>query len=128
MQFHEYRAHEDHRRKGRYDIVPELGGDLNFSIHPPGIVPDELHMHKLQTDYFTVAQGRVFFRLVYQDGKEEKFVLSADDKKTLVIPPGVWHNYTALEPALMIFYISRKYDPADEFRRPVDAKGWTLDS
>lgn len=128
MQFHEYRAHEDHRRNGRYDIIPGLEGDLNFSIHPPGIVPEELHMHKRQTDYFTVAQGRVLFRLVDEDGREEKFVLGESDKKTLIIPPGVWHNYMALKPSVMIFYIDHKYNSADEFRRPVDAEGWKLGS
>lgn len=124
MQFHDYRIHEDERRKGRYDIIPGLAGDLNFSVHPAGVVPEDLHMHKVHADYFTVARGRVLFRLQYEDGREEKFALSAQDHKTLIIPPGVWHNYAALEPSLMIFYIDQKFDTADEFRRPVDAEGW----
>ena len=128
MQFHEYRVHEDHRRKGRYDIVPGLTGDMNFSIHPAGIVPEDLHMHKEHTDYFTVAQGRVLFRLLYEDGREEKFMLGESDGKTLVIPPGVWHNYMALEPSIMLFYLDRKFDVADEFRKPIGPEGWVVDS
>lgn len=126
MQFHEYRSREDHRRKGRYDIVPGLAGDMNFSVHPPGVIPEDLHMHKIHTDYFTVAEGRVLFRLVYEDGREEKFTVSGNDSKTLVVPPGVWHNYMALEPSVMIFYIDRKYDAADEFRKPVGPEGWMI--
>lgn len=126
MQFHEYRFHEDHRRSGHYDIVPGLLGDMNFSIHPAGVIPEEWHMHKVHTDYFTVAQGKVLFRLLYADGREEKFVLSDKDSKTLLVPPGVWHNYIALEPSLMLFYIDRKFDTADEFRKPCDQEGWAI--
>ncbi|MEK9147987.1 MAG: hypothetical protein AAB650_00970 [Patescibacteria group bacterium] len=127
MQFHEYRFHEDDRRKGRYDIVSGLVGEMNFSVHPAGVVPEEWHMHKIHTDYFTVAKGRALFRLLYEDGREEKIILSERDAKTLIVPPGVWHNYTALEPTIMIFYIDRKFDAADEFRKPCDADGWSVD-
>ena len=127
MKFHEYRVHEDHRRRGSYDVVPSLPGDLNFTIHNPEVRPEELHMHKDQTDYFAVAKGRVLFRLEDKDGKEEKFIMTEDDHKTLEIPPGIWHGYMALEPSIMVFYLTHKYDPNDEFRRPVDAEGWTLE-
>ena len=122
--FYEYRVHKDHRRAGSYDIFPALPGDANFTKHSPGIIPDELHMHKKHTDYFAVVSGRVKFRLVYEDGKEEKFILTEDDHKTLVVPPGVWHNYMALEPSIMVFYIDRKYDEADEFKKKVPQDGW----
>ncbi len=123
-QFIEYRVHEDHRRSGAYDIFPTLPGDANFTRHNPDVIPDELHLHKKHTDYFTVALGSVKFRLVYEDGREEKFVLSDKDKKTLVIPPGIWHNYMALEPSIMVFYIDHKYDAADEFKKKVGPEGW----
>ncbi len=116
-QFYEYRTHSDHRRMGAYDIVPSMPGDFNFTIHNPNVIPEELHMHKKQTDYFAVASGKVMFRLVYEDGREEKFVMTENDHKTLIIPPGIWHNYMALEPSIMVFYISHKYDPADEFHK-----------
>src|SRR5271154_5832406 len=119
-EFHEYRSHEDERRAGAYDIFPGLPGDANFTKHAPNIAPDELHMHKIHTDYFTVATGRVKFRLFYEDGREEKFLLTENDKRTLIVPPGVWHNYMALEPSMMIFYIDRKFDVADEFRKKID--------
>lgn len=125
-QFHEYRNHSDHRRKGAYDIVPGLSGDFNFTVHNPNVIPEELHMHKRQTDYFAVARGKVMFRLVYEDGREEKFILTENDKKTLIIPPGIWHNYMALEPAVMVFYISHKYDSKDEMKRLSKPSEWLV--
>lgn len=125
-QFYEYRTHSDHRRSGSYDIIPGVSGDFNFTKHPAGVIPEELHMHKKQTDYFAVAQGRVIFRLVYEDGREEKLLMTEDDHKTLIILPGIWHNYMALEPSIMVFYISHKYDPADEFHKKTDPSEWDM--
>jgi dTDP-4-dehydrorhamnose 3,5-epimerase-like enzyme len=119
-----YRVHEDHRRRGAYDIFPSLPGDANFTKHTADVVPEELHMHKIHTDYFTVAVGRVKFRLIYEDGREEKFFLSEKDHKTLAVPPGVWHMYMAVEPSMMVFYIDHKFDIADEFRKPLAPGGW----
>ncbi len=83
-------------------------------------------MHKRQTDYFAVVQGKVMFRLVFEDGKEEKFIMTENDHKTLVIPPSIWHGYMALKPSIMVFYLSHKYDSNDEFRRKTDSKEWEL--
>ncbi len=124
--FYEYRTHSDYRRGGTYDIIPGVEGDFNFTKHPAGIIPEELHMHKNQTDYFAVVQGKVMFRLVSEDGEEEKFIMTEDDHKTLIILPGVWHGYTALEPLIMVFYLTHKYDSNDEFRRKTEASEWEL--
>lgn len=125
-QFYEYRTHSDHRRSGSYDIVPGVEGDFNFTKHPAGIIPEELHMHKKQTDYFIVASGKIMFRLVYEDGREEKFIMTENDHKTLIIPPGTWHGYIAIEPSIMIFYLSHKYDQDDEFRQKTNPSEWEL--
>ena len=53
---HHHRFHEDSRRRGFYDIVPNLPGDMNFTHVPRGSIAG-MHMHKKQTDYFIVAQG-----------------------------------------------------------------------
>ncbi|KKR55414.1 MAG: hypothetical protein UT92_C0005G0004 [Candidatus Curtissbacteria bacterium GW2011_GWA1_40_24] len=124
--FYEYRTHSDSRRSGSYDIIPGVDGDFNFTKHPAGIIPEELHMHKNQTDYFAVIQGRVMFRLIYENGKEEKFIMTENDKKTLIIPPDIWHGYTALEPSVMVFYLSHKFDSSDEFRKKTDPSEWKL--
>ena len=126
MKFHNHRVHAEHRRAGADDLVPSLPGDFNFTIHQPSVIPEELHMHKKQTDYFVVAKGKVMFRLVYEDGKEEKFILTDKDHKTLEIPPGVWHGYLALEPSIMVFYLTQKYNPKDEFRKKTKPEEWKL--
>ena len=125
-QFYEYRTHSDNRRSGSYDIVPGVTGDFNFTKHSAGIIPEELHMHKKQTDYFTVVSGKVMFRLVFEDGKEEKFIMTDNDKKTLIISPNIWHGYTALEPSIMVFYLSYKFDSSDEFRKKTNPSEWKL--
>lgn len=124
--FHQFRTHFDQRRNGRYDIIPILEGDLNFTFHFPKIIPKELHMHKKQTDYFIVAKGKVMFRLVNKKGKEEKFVITENDNKTVIIKPNTWHGYVALEESIMIFYITHKYDAADEFRKKTKTSEWKL--
>lgn len=125
-QFYEYRTHSDHRRNGSYDIIPGLKGDFNFTVHNPNVIPEELHMHKRQTDYFAVAKGKVMFRLVDENGAEEKFIMTENDKKTLIISPGIWHGYLALEPSIMVFYLSHKYDSSDEFRRKTEPSEWKI--
>lgn len=127
MQWHEQRFHEDPRRRGFYDIIPGLPGDVNFSHMPTGAICG-LHMHTRQTDYFAVAKGSLLIRLIYEDGRpEEKFIISQDTGKTLIIPPGVWHGYKALEPTTLVFYIDKKYSTDDEHRRPTDPKDWEIE-
>jgi len=126
MKWYEYRFHEDYRRRGFYDIIPVLPGEMNFTYMQPGIISG-LHMHKKHTDYFTVAKGSIMIRLVDGDGKEEKFVLSEHTHKTLIIPPGIWHGYKALEPSILIFYIDRKFNSDDEFRQETKAGEWEIE-
>lgn len=126
-QWHEHRFHEDYRRRGLYDIVPGLPGDMNYTYMNAGVISG-LHLHKKQTDYFSVAQGSIMVRLVYEDGRpEEKFVLSEDTHKTLVIPPGVWHGYKSLEPSIIVFYIDHKFNMDDEHRRETKAEDWEIE-
>lgn len=126
MKFHKFRIHEDNRRKGRYNIIPKLKGDMNFTIHSPNVIPEELHMHKKQTDYFTVVKGKVLFRLIYPNGKEEKFIMTDKENVTLEIPSNTWHGYMAVKASIMLFYITQKFNPKDEYRKKTDPKEWTL--
>ncbi len=126
MKFYKYRTHSDSRRTGAYDIIPGLTGDFNFTKHPKGIIPEELHLHKRQTDYFAVVEGSVMFYLKHSNGRKEKVIVSAKDGKTAIIPFGVWHGYTALEPSIMAFYLTHKYDPKDEFRKKIDPSEWKV--
>ena len=34
--------------------------------------------------------------------------------------PGIYHGYKALEPgSILMYYLTEKYNPKDEFRKPV---------
>ena len=120
---HDQRFHEDDRRRGFYDIVPGLKGDLNFTHVPKGSIAG-MHMHKEQSDYFVVAKGAMLFRLITEDGREERITLSPYSRKTLIIPPGVWHGYKALEDSIVIFYIDQKFNTSDEHRRVTTPEEW----
>ncbi len=127
MEWHEQRFHEDCRRRGFYDIVPGLAGDMNFTHMNAGIISG-MHMHERQTDYFAVAKGSIMVRLTYDDGRpEEKFVVSEHTRRTLVIPPGVWHGYKSLEPSILVFYITQKFNLDDEHRRDTKPEEWLVD-
>ncbi|MCI0533352.1 hypothetical protein L0Y49_03995, partial [bacterium] len=76
--------------------------------------------------YFTVAKGSVLFRLISEKDDKERIVLSEHSRKTLAIPPGVWHGYRSLEPSILLFYIDRKFSGGDEFRRPTDPSEWEI--
>ena len=46
----------------------------------------------------------------------------------VIIQPGLWHgsfNFTN-EQATLVYYITQKYDPNDEFRMDYDASGWDV--
>ncbi len=127
MQFYDQRFHEDARRRGFYDIIPGLAGDMNFTHMNAGIISG-LHMHPKHTDYFVVAKGALLFRLIYSDGRpEEKIVVSEHTHKTLLIPPGVWHGYKSLEPSVVLFYTDHKFDPTDELRRETTPEEWQIE-
>ncbi len=125
-EWHEQRFNEDARRRGYYDIIPGLKGDFNFAIIRKNIICG-MHMHKKQTDFFVVASGCVLFRLLDENGKEEKIVVSENTRKTLVIRPRLWHGYRALEKSVVIFYIDQKFNIEDEFRKKTNAKDWEIE-
>lgn len=122
-EFIEQNYHEDARRRAFYNLVPDLAGQLSFNDIPNGVIIG-LHMHKQQVDYFAVAKGRMMFRLVTEDGREEKIILSPCSRKTLIIRPGIWHGYKSLEPSILVSYVTEKYNPADEFRKKTAAADW----
>ena len=120
---HEQRFHEDDRRRGFYDVIPGLKGDINFTHVPKGSIAG-LHLHKKQTDYFAIAHGAMLFRLITGDGSEERVVLSTHSRKTLIIPPNVWHGYKALEDTILLAYIDHKFDSNDEHRQTTKSEDW----
>tara|TARA_Y100000310_G_scaffold338273_1_gene427452 strand:- start:173 stop:580 length:408 start_codon:yes stop_codon:yes gene_type:complete len=131
VEWFEQRWHEDYRRIGSFDTIPGLEGEI-LVTHVPKDVIMGMHLHKKQTDCLVVIKGRIMVRLFSnKPGKrdEEKFVLSENTHKTLIIPPNTWHGYKALEDTILMYYINRKYDEknADEHRRRTTAKDWEIE-
>jgi len=54
-----------------------------------------------------------------EDGCEFVY-LSDKNPQVIEMKPGVYHGYKALEPgSILLYYLTEKYNPNDEFRAPV---------
>jgi dTDP-4-dehydrorhamnose 3,5-epimerase len=95
------------------------------------------HKHKLLWDYFHISHGAAKFAL--RDDREDSptyeelntFVLSSRNPATLVVPPGIYHGWVALEDDTQLVSVgSDLYDPnnLDEVRVPYTSFGydWTV--
>ena len=48
-----------------------------------------------------------------------KEYLSDKNPRVIEIPPGVYHGYKALQPeSIMLYYLTERYDPSDEWKAP----------
>ncbi len=125
------RVHDDDRRRGTFDVFNTPKGDINYSfIYPEAIAA--WHRHKKQTDHWHVIKGSLKVGLYDEKANKLEWVFMHEaDRKTLVIPPLIWHGWRNLDPNLTIlsYYISEKYDPSnpDEDRAPIGSFGddWT---
>jgi dTDP-4-dehydrorhamnose 3,5-epimerase len=114
--------YRDDRGWGLYDVFPMLSeGQINVSMSYPGVVR-AFHLHRKQTDYWTVVQGNLEVCLVPEVGVKELHYLSVGDR--LAITPNIWHGFKVLgnEPATLLYYVTGEYDPKnpDEERRNWD--------
>jgi len=74
------------------------------------------HYHDKATEWFTLLQGKAELKLMDMDTKEEIIIsLSADEPKTIVIPPNIAHAFlnTQEEPFLLLAYTDELYKPVD---------------
>lgn len=95
----------------------------------PGVVK-AWHYHKKQTDHFVCLVGMA--KVALHDtregspthGQTDEYVIGEQRQRLLLIPPGVYHGFTAVgtEPAAIINIPTEVYnaDDPDEFRRPFD--------
>ena len=109
------RIHDDDRRRGTFDVFHTPKGDINYSyIYPGSIVA--WHRHAKQSDYWHVVKGSLKVGLFDPKTKTLSFAyLHEFERKTLVIPPGVWHGYKNLSnnETILSYYISQKFDETD---------------
>jgi dTDP-4-dehydrorhamnose 3,5-epimerase-like enzyme len=55
--------------------------------------------------------------------------LSDKNFRVLTIPPELYHGYKALEPnSILMYYLTEKYNPEDEFRADVGSFGENWDT
>jgi len=94
------------------------GGQINISYVNSTQHVVAWHKHNIQTDYWFCVKGS--FKVGLAEKEEAKFeYLSDKNPRVLVIPPGIYHGYKALEPgSIMLYYLSEQYDPHDEYRIP----------
>jgi len=90
------------------------------------------HKHSMLWDYFHITHGAAKFAL-HDDrggpthGVTDSIVVSARNPATLVVPPGVYHGWMALEDDTQLISVaSELYDHAnpDEVRVPWDSFGY----
>lgn len=109
------RVHIDHRRVGFWDIFADAGlpGDVNVVILKRGEVCG-WHKHQRQTDRFFVVDGTVRFGMAADAGTCTMLDRTNADG-VLVVPPGMWHGYMALEDdAIVLQFNDQHYTPDDE--------------
>ena len=135
ISFDDIQFHEDDRAQRAMNVFKYLnGGQINISYVNSTQHVVAWHKHNIQTDYWFCIKGSFKVGLAeeipgvpgeggqYFDTKFE--YLSDKNPRVLVIPPGVYHGYNALEPGSIIFYyLSEQYDPNDELRAAVGAFG-----
>lgn len=128
---HPLRFHEDDRGLRYCDIFPLPQGDVNAVVIYPGAI-SAWHRHQHQDDYQLCIQGALKFgfcdKPASQGGKVEWVYSSARSAKdgALFVPRGVWHghyNFTN-EPAIVLYWITAKYNPKDEERMSIEQMGF----
>lgn len=109
------------------DFFQEGFGQWSHSLMLDGVVK-AWHLHKIQTDYFYVANGvmRVGLYDTRRDSptyKKTMTFLMGDHEPPVVvkIPPGVAHGCKTIQgPVHLIYLTSHIYNPNDELRIPHD--------
>ncbi len=109
----------------------EKFGQIYVTMVYPGVVK-AWHYHKKQTDHFVCVGGMA--KVVLHDSREDsptqgetnEFVIGWQRQRLIVIPPNVYHGFTAVgtEPAYIVNIPTELYDRdnPDEHRLPFDDK------
>ena len=101
-------------------------GQASFSKSYPGVIK-AFHYHEKQDDLWFFASGNA--QVVLHDlrtesptrGQTDVLYMGEDNPILVVIPQGVAHGYRVLgnEPAVIIYFTTRSYDPRDPDERRV---------
>jgi dTDP-4-dehydrorhamnose 3,5-epimerase len=128
---HSLRFHEDDRGVRYCDVFPLGKGDVNVTIVYPGAL-SAWHRHAFQDDYQICVQGSLKFgfcdKPANEGGKVEWVYCSerSANEGALFVPRGLWHghyNFTN-EIAIVLYWLTNKYDPKDEERMTIEKMGF----
>lgn len=112
--------HEDDRAQRLLDVFDDLEGQVNVSYVNSTKHIVAWHKHNLQTDYWVCLKGSFKVGLATEEGGCKFEYLSDKNPRVLEIPPGIYHGYKCLEEgSILMYYVTRKYDPNDEIRATV---------
>jgi len=116
--------HEDDRAQRVLNLFDLKDGQINISHVNSTSHVVAWHVHEIQTDYWFCAKGsfKVGLAEPQPDGIHSVRweYLSDKNPRALKIPPGTYHGYKALQKgSIMLYYLTEKYNPDDEFRVPV---------
>lgn len=112
--------HEDDRAQRLLDVFDDLEGQVNVSYVNSTKHIVAWHKHNLQTDYWVCLKGSFKVGLATEEDGCKFEYLSDKNPRVLEIPPGIYHGYKCLEEgSILMYYVTRKYDPNDEIRASV---------
>ena len=112
--------HEDDRAQRLLNVFEDIGGQLNVSYVNSTTHVVAWHKHNIQTDYWCCVKGSFKVGLADEDGNVWWEYLSDKNPRVLKIPPGIYHGYKAIEEgSILVYYLTEKYNPADEIRAKV---------
>ena len=98
----------------RESLLPDRTLQTNLSFSRAGTVRG-LHYHaRGQNDLFVCVRGMIRVVALDQDSAETFSVDVGDDNPAAVWIPGhLAHGFEALTDALVLYHVTREYDPAD---------------
>ena len=129
--FEDVQFNEDDRAQRCLNIFPEAKEQINISHVNSTDHVVAWHKHNIQSDYWTCIKGSFKVGMATEEDGCDFVYLSDKEPRVIEMKPGVYHGYKALEPgSILLYYLTEKYNPKDEFRVPVGHFGeeWTAEN
>jgi len=119
--FENIQFNEDDRAQRYLNIFKDYKyGQLNISTVNSTKHIVAWHKHNIQTDYWFCIKGSFKVGLATKEQGAQFEYLSDKNPRILIIPPGIYHGYKALEPgSILLYFLTEKYNPTDEIRAAV---------
>ncbi len=92
----------------------------NLSVSRPGVLRG-LHFHREQCDYWVPVAGAAFVGLYDlrrgspTEGIKAELRIGDDDRRALLIPPGVAHGFYAESNLRLLYFVDAYFTGEDEF-------------